>query len=689
MKLSSWPAAVALLTLLAACSGGPSQADPSDSPASGGEATASGSHGAQGDSVGAGQVRDLMAGDYGEPPAEDVERVAVPVDGAPVRGASQPTVTLVVFSDFQCPFCGRLEPTLARLRSAYPEDLAVVFRHLPLPFHEHAQEAAELSEVAYDLGGNEAFWRVHGLLFQNQRDLEREDLLRYAAAAGLDPNVVAQRLDAGSVSARVDASARMAALLGISGTPSTFVNGRPIVGAQPYEAFDAVVRQELALAAREASQGLDRRGLYARRIAGAATRLEDDEPPAAARREPDPDVRMRVPIGNQPSRGPADALVTIVEFSDFQCPFCAHVEPTLQALRERYGDDLRIVWRNNPLPFHQNARPAAVAAMEAYEQGGNDAFWHMHDALFADQTQLDQAGREALFRRTQLDLSKLRRNTQRHTHDAAIDEDIALAARVGATGTPIFFINGRSLRGAQPLPAFTAAVDAALIEARAAVQQGTPRAAVYEALMQGALADAPTRAPRPDARAPEPDRVYDIAVPSDAPSRGPADAPVVIQQFSDFQCPFCSRVEPTLAHVREVYGDRVRWVWRNYPLPFHEHAMPAAVAAMEVFRQGGAAKFWAYHDLLFANQRDLSDEHLVQWAGQLGGIRTAAVRRALGDSQASTRINAEMDPMSAAGAQIGTPSFLINGHLLQGAQPFEAFQQAIDQALQESAPARR
>ena len=103
-----------------------------------------------------------------------------------------------------------------------------------------------------------------------------------------------------------------------------------------------------------------------------------------AQGEPDPAKAYRVPTDLRPQVGPDDALVTIVEFSDFQCPFCSRVEPTIQALRRRYGNDLRVVWRNGPLPFHDHAQLAAEAAMEAYAQRGHDGFWHFHDALFAD-----------------------------------------------------------------------------------------------------------------------------------------------------------------------------------------------------------------------------------------------------------------------------------------------------------------
>jgi len=176
-------------------------------------------------------------------------------------------------------------------------------------------------------------------------------------------------------------------------------------------------------------------------------------------------------------------------------------------------------------------------------------------------------------------------------------------------------------------------------------------------------------------------------VPPGAPKKGGRAARVVIQQFSDYQCPFCSRVEPTVDQVLREYGDRVQFVWRDFPLPFHDKATPAAEAAIEVQAQGGDAKFWAFHALLFANQQTIDRPDLERFATQIGGINMARFRAALDNHTHKARIDADIAAIAAAGAQIGTPSFFINGRLLQGAQPYEAFKTAIDRALAE--PARR
>src|SRR5258706_576093 len=179
--------------------------------------------------------------------------------------------------------------------------------------------------------------------------------------------------------------------------------------------------------------------------------------PAAAL--PDPSVeRYKVPVGNSPAKGGDRAMVTIVEVSDFQCPFCSRVEPTIDQILKTYGKKVRVVWKNNPLPFHQNAIPAAQTAREAKAQG---KFWPKHEKLWA------------------------------------------------------------------------------------VVPEKKP--------------------PQPQPAQQDPNAVYKVPV-GTSPMKGTKTAKVTIIEFSDFQCPFCSRVEPTLTEIEKDYGKDVRVIWKNNPL---------------------------------------------------------------------------------------------------------------------------
>ena len=163
---------------------------------------------------------------------------------------------------------------------------------------------------------------------------------------------------------------------------------------------------------------------------------------------------------------------------------------------------------------------------------------------------------------------------------------------------------------------------------------------------------------------------------ADRPAKGPAGAPVEIVEFSDFECPFCLNAFPTVNQVISTYGNRIRFVYRHYPLPNHPRARPAAEAAQCAHEQG---KFWEYHDRLFGNQALLGDEDLKQHAARLG--LDAAQFNACYDSQ---KYKADVDTDIRAGNEAGvsgTPAFYINGRMLSGAQPFEAFKRIIDEEL--------
>ena len=614
--------------------------------------------------------------------ADDVERFKVPVTSAqPSKGPKDALVTIVEFSEFQCPFCARVLPTMKQIEDTYGDKVRVVWRNNPLGFHNNAGPAAAVAMEAFAQGGNDKFWEVHDVLFQNQKALGRPQLEEYAKTAGLDVEKVKKALDDGTHAKAISDDQAIASTFGARGTPYFFVNGRQLRGAQPFNAFKTVIDDEIQRAEGLMKKGVKKEQLYATLTKDGLTKAAAAKPkkPSARPGQPDPKAVYKVPLkGNEPQKGPDDALVTIVEISDFECPFCGRVEPTLNQVVDKYGKDVRVVWMNNPLPFHKNAGPAANAALEAHAQKGNKAFWAMHEKMFANQKALTTENLEKWGKEIGLNSAKLKKAIADDKYGATIKEQQALASKLGARGTPAFFINGRNLRGAQPLAAFTALIDEELVKAKALVKKGTPRAKVYaETIKNGETGPkaAPAKA------APDANKVYDIPVPKKAPRKGAAKAKVVIQEFSDFQCPFCSRVNPTVAQVMKEYGDKVQIIWRDYPLPFHKDAQPAAQAAREVFEQKGDKAFWAYHDLLFANQKALNRANLEKFAEQVGGINMKAFKAALDSGKHKAAVDADMAVVTKAGARIGTPSFFINGKLLQGAQPYAAFKVAIDEAL--------
>jgi protein-disulfide isomerase len=161
----------------------------------------------------------------------------------------------------------------------------------------------------------------------------------------------------------------------------------------------------------------------------------------------------------------------------------------------------------------------------------------------------------------------------------------------------------------------------------------------------------------------------------ESPSRGPANAPVTIIEFSDYECPFCKRAEPTVEQVVATYPDKVRLVYRNYPLPFHKSARPAAEAAMCAKAQG---KFWEYHEKVFAAP-SLDEASLKQIAGDIG-LDQAQFDACFANKEGSKAIEQDIADATAVGVR-GTPAFFINGRMISGAQPFEKFKVIIDEEI--------
>jgi protein-disulfide isomerase len=224
---------------------------------------------------------------------------------------------------------------------------------------------------------------------------------------------------------------------------------------------------------------------------------------------------------------------------------------------------------------------------------------------------------------------------------------------------------------------------ASIVAAAMLIQTSIDKAAGEIAALGIAVADLP--APAPAARAaaaptrdrrPDPSKHYKINTVGSPGKGGPESAKVTVVEFSDFQCPFCSRVTPTLDQIEEAYGEDVRIVFKHLPLRMHSKAPAAHAAAEAAHRQG---KFWEMHDKIFANQREMSEEKYVEYATELG----LDVEKFKQDSAAADVKKKVADDAKEAAALgvTGTPGFFINGLFLSGARPFDSFKTVIDKEL--------
>ncbi|MBW2542409.1 MAG: thioredoxin domain-containing protein [Deltaproteobacteria bacterium] len=171
---------------------------------------------------------------------------------------------------------------------------------------------------------------------------------------------------------------------------------------------------------------------------------------------PDPGKVYEIELGDSPVRGSDSAKITIVEWADFQCPFCVRVTPTLEKIDEEYGDKVRFAFKHLPLSMHTKARAAHQAAEAAHRQG---KFWEMHDRIFAKPKDLSEETYLRYANEIGLDIEKYKSDFSSSSVRKVIDADLAKARELGVSGTPSFFINGRFLSGAQPYNAFARVID--------------------------------------------------------------------------------------------------------------------------------------------------------------------------------------------------------------------------------------
>lgn len=398
------------------------------------------------------------------------------------------------------------------------------------------------------------------------------------------------------------------------------------------------------------------------------------KPTGSGNGRPDATVNYGVSLGDEPqSRGPDNALVTIVMFGDFQCPYCKRSLGTLDEIMAKHGKDVRIVFRHNPLAMHGEARPAARAAMAAGKQG---KFWPMHDKLFDNQHALTEANFVSWASGMGLDVAKFERDFADRFTETQIDSDVAEAQTFGAKLTPSFFVNGRHLSGAQPLHVFEAVITEELARAKTFVERrGNTRKGLYDD-MRSHFATEVTKPPPAPVATPKSGSRYTIET-ANLPRRGSsAIARVELVQCGDFDCPFCKRSTKTIDEIATAYPTQVAIYWLHNPLSFHATAEPAARAAVAAANQD---KFWEMHDKLYAETSLRSDADFETIAKDLG-LDVAKFKTDFAAPETKDLV-AEQQKTCVDNDARGTPSFFVNGRLVTGAQPFDRFKEVIDEEL--------
>jgi protein-disulfide isomerase len=432
-----------------------------------------------------GQWVRVKFGDKPEPDGGERYRIALRGD-EPQLGPDDALVTIIEFADYQCPYCADSVKPLADAMAAYEGDVRLIFKHYPLPGHTRAAPAAYASWAAHQQG---QFWEFHDRLFEEKASIEK--IPEWVKEFGLDPNKFGADMESDGAKQAVDQDMLAGGKVGVTGTPAFYVNGHLYRGKRSEVDWRKIIEAELGYAKELVDDGIARDQLYEHLMKDALERQPGapNRPPQGKRErrpgEPDDVSIYKIDITGRPVKGPETALVTVVEFADYHCGFCAKVKSQLEQLLEEHPNDVRLVYVQRPLPMHKNARDASKAALAAGKQG---KFWEMHDKLFLRQLQtLEQF--EKVAGELGLDVEQFKADYGSEEIAAQIAADQKLADQFGVNGTPAFFINGRYISGAVGYNVFEAIVQERLAEAQQLVAQGTAPSQVYDKLM----ADAKTK----------------------------------------------------------------------------------------------------------------------------------------------------------------------------------------------------
>ncbi len=406
------------------------------------------------------------------PPFEMPTPIETTPSTVPVLGDEDAPITIVEFSDYQCPFCRRhVAETMPTLLAEMIETGRVRYEFKDFPLESIHPEAGKASEAARCAAEQGAYWEMHDSIFENQQLWSGQAnhtavFTQLADQLGLETTSFDACLSSDKYAAAVQADLDEGIALGVTGTPTFFIGGYGISGAQPFDLFEMVVgaieTDSLEAVFREAYDA-QVESLRAQRAA------QGQQLPQAPQAPPPPSEPVDVPIEGWPTIGNPDAPITIVEYTDFQCPYCnRYFEQTFPLVKENYIDTglVRYVFKDFPLSFHQQAPDAARAARCAHDQ---EAFMPMHDLLFERQGQW--SGRSDVVEilagyaaELGLDTAVFNDCVSSGKYNDAIQADLAEGFQVGVSGTPSFLVNGNLLVGALPFSTFQQAIESLLAQ---------------------------------------------------------------------------------------------------------------------------------------------------------------------------------------------------------------------------------
>lgn len=357
------------------------------------------------------------------------------VSPSPAKGPTNAPVTIIEYADFFCGYCKKAMPTMIKVMQNYPDKVRMVFKNFPLS-ETPGKGSFRVHEAGVCAQEQSKFWEFYEKTYASSGNTDEAGLQTIAGQIGLNVQKFNDCLNSGRAVRVIQADLADGKSKGIDGTPTFYINGTEITGAYPYEKFQQIIDSFIKTGAAPAEFNKPK------------TQAAPQAPPAKVEFN---DLKGR------PAIGPENASITMVEFSDFHCPFCQRLEGTLKQVLAAYQGKIRLVWRHFPLPMHAGSDRTHQATECANEQG---KFWLFHDKVFAGFKQnWTESDYEAVAKSTGVDLGKFKTCMQSQDSKNKVQQDIAKGQSVGVRGTPAVFLNGTLMTGALPFDKYKTAID--------------------------------------------------------------------------------------------------------------------------------------------------------------------------------------------------------------------------------------
>lgn len=600
---------------------------------------------------------------------DNVRRYNVIPGTSPAKGKDGAAVTIIVFSDFECPFCKKAAKEIKMLQKKNSDHLRVVFKNFPINRHRYSLLAAKAGVAAQN---QNAFWQMHDILFAKSKEITLENVFKWAENLKLDIDKFKADLNSEDTLNRLRKDKEEAVRFGLRGTPYIFVNGIITQGL-----IEPTVKKEFINAEKLKNQGV--KNIFDTLMKDALNKYEKKAPGVNAPKIPK-DI-FKIPPAGSLVYGNIDAPITILAFVDFEGKLSKTFFETAEDLSKLYSKEIRFYVISHPLSYHKKGAKISKLFYAADSFGKTR---EIYELIYKEQinwtnsdTPLDFLVKKSAT--IGLETEKLIKKMNSTSTQNMISKDREVASKLQIRTAPAIFINGRFVPGAMPIQTFKNVIAEELKRAKPFILKGLKGNTLYRELIKEGKPSLVSKKPLPATN-----KLAKIAMHGYEACIGDKNAPVTIIEFSELQCPYCKRASSIVNSVIEQYKGNVKLCFKHRPLAMHSNAKQISLYLIAIKNLYGDAKFFETLNLLFKTQNEwnkTSDETFFKKRFTQIGMNWNKIKKVSKSSKAEEILQKDTVEASKVGVR-GVPVFFVNGLKITGARPKNVFTNIIDKLIE-------